>query len=340
MLEKENLKYIENIISVNHNNVDLSIIDSILTNIRDEDYYTFFENILNAIGTEDKFKEILLNILHSIKDEDYQSLYSNIINIDGNINSLEKLNKIVPILHAIKDKDELNFYKSILPITNKDVDTTILNNVLKTVKHHKDIRKDVFDSFSNNQLEAKTSLLEAVKLLKILNKNSTVVIWGSWYGSILVPKLAPIVKEILCLDVDDKPIKIGKKKIFNFYNNVEYQKADIFEKYFELYKNTNLIINTSCEHMPPMKEWNWFQKGALSTDSLLKHKFSSPKLGNDCWFAFQSNNMYGIEGHINCVNSLDEFKSQLPERAEVRYADEIEDTRGTRYMLIGKLMPL
>ena len=50
--------------------------------------------------------------------------------------------------------------------------------------------------------------------------------------------------------------------------------------------------------------------------------------------------MFGIEGHINCVNSLEEFKSQLPERARVLYQEEIEDTRGTRYMLVGKLVPM
>ena len=46
--------------------------------------------------------------------------------------------------------------------------------------------------------------------------------------------------------------------------------------------------------------------------------------------------MFDIQGHINCVSSLEEFKKQLPERAEVLYEDEVDDTRGTRYMLIGK----
>lgn len=92
--------------------------------------------------------------------------------------------------------------------------------------------------------------------------------------------------------------------------------------------------------MPPMKEWPWFQKGALSTDSQYKHKFGSPKLSDNCYFAFQSNNMFDIEGHINCVNSLEEFKDQLPERAKVLHEEKIVDTRGTRYMLVGKFMPL
>ena len=40
------------------------------------------------------------------------------------------------------------------------------------------------------------------------------------------------------------------------------------------------------------------------------------------------------------MNSLQEFKNQLPERAEVLYDEEIVDTRGTRYMLVGKFNPI
>jgi hypothetical protein len=50
--------------------------------------------------------------------------------------------------------------------------------------------------------------------------------------------------------------------------------------------------------------------------------------------------MFDIEGHVNCVNSLQEFKDQMPERAEILFEEEVEDTRGTRYMLVGKLTSL
>ena len=60
------------------------------------------------------------------------------------------------------------------------------------------------------------------------------------------------------------------------------------------------------------------------------------KLDTRAYFAYTSNNMYDIEGHINCVNSIDEFKEQLPNNAKVLIEDKIEDSRGTRFMLIGK----
>ena len=89
----------------------------------------------------------------------------------------------------------------------------------------------------------------------------------------------------------------------------------------------NLVINTSCEHMKPMREWG-----------------PAPQYKNPWWdrvspayFAFQSNAMFDIPTHINCVNNIEEFKKQLPDRAEVLIEDEIPDERGTRFTLIGKI---
>ena len=71
---------------------------------------------------------------------------------------------------------------------------------------------------------------------------------------------------------------------------------------------------------------------------------TSPRYSNPWWnrcspahFAFQSNNMYDIEGHTNCVSSIEEFKYQLRDNAKVLIEDKIRDERGTRFTLIGKL---
>ena len=219
----------------------------------------------------------------------------------------------------------------------KMIDETLLRNVLKAIKEKPELTRDIIDSYGDNQFKSKYALLNAVDNLNFLDKDSTVVIWGSWYGSILIPALTNKVKKIVSIDLDEAPLQIAKNRLFENYKNIEYVCDDVFKTYRDAYLNTNLIINTSCEHMLPMKEWKWFQKGALATDSQYKHKFGSPKLSSNCYFAFQSNNMFGIEGHVNCVNSLQEFKDQMPERAEILFEEEVEDTRGTRYMLVGKL---
>jgi hypothetical protein len=221
---------------------------------------------------------------------------------------------------------------------------------MQTIHEHVDRKDDILDSFSSNQCRSKSALLNAVDKLDILDANSTVVIWGGWYGSILIPHLANKVKKIINIDLDDEATKISKKFFSNF-ENVDYICDDIFKTYRDIYLDTNLIINTSCEHMPPMKEWEWFKYSSMETDTVYpkgyaddkphrRKLFKSPKFSSNCYFAFQSNNMFDIEGHINCVNSLEEFKDQLPERAKVLHEEKIVDTRGTRYMLVGKFMPL
>ena len=254
------------------------------------------------------------------------------------------------------DREKLQYVKNVLSLTNEDVDITELYNLVTAINRNDELYflttmfkllqpetdasllKTVLDSFSHNQIAAKTALLNAVDDLKILDKDSTVVMWAGWYGSILIPKLANKVKKIVNIDLDNQTTKVSKK-LFNNYENVDYICDDIFKTYRDAYLNTNLIINTSCEHMPPMKDWKWFGAGALSNDQDTSI-FRTPKLPDNCYVAFQSNNMFDIEGHVNCVNSLQEFKDQMPERAEILFEEEVEDTRGTRYMLVGKLTSL
>jgi len=185
--------------------------------------------------------------------------------------------------------------------------------------------KDLLDSFSPNQFLSKMNLINHIKSLNILDKDTEIVIFGSWYGSILIPAFYNEVKKITCIDMDSDVIHRAKYELFKDFD-VDFITGDVFE-FRDQYKNTDLFINTSCEHMKPMKEWG-----------------PAPEYKNPWWdrvspayFAFQSNAMFDIPTHINCVNNIDEFKKQLPDRAEVLIEDEIPDERGTRFTLIGKI---
>tara|TARA_R110000796_G_scaffold249032_1_gene376403 strand:- start:34 stop:702 length:669 start_codon:yes stop_codon:yes gene_type:complete len=185
--------------------------------------------------------------------------------------------------------------------------------------------KDLLDSFSPNQFSSKMNLVDHVNSLDILTKESEIVIFGSWYGSILIPAFYDKVKKITCIDQDPKVISRAKHILFKDLD-IDFITGDVFE-FREQYKTTDLFINTSCEHMKPMREWG-----------------PAPTYKNPWWdrvspayFAFQSNAMFDIPTHINCVNNIEEFKKQLPDRAEVLIEDEIPDERGTRFTLIGKI---
>ena len=315
MFDREEFYKIRNIVSLNNNeNIDA------------------LYDVMTALSLDEKYKVCL----HLIKNAtDLQSLDSN---FDVLVKSIERQNKIT-------------FYTTILRIIGNNIDDNLLTNVLKTVRDCPELEKEIYDSFSNNQMSAKTALLDAVDNLNILDKSSAVFIWGAWYGSILIPKLANKVKKIIAIDIDQRPLSISKNRIFNNFKNIEYICKDVFEQYSNEYLDAKLIINTSCEHMQQMKDWPWFRYSSMATDTEYpkgysdarpdrKKIYKSPKLSSDCYFAFQSNNMFNIRGHINCVSSLEDFKLQLPERAEVYKEHEVEDTRGTRYMLVGKFNPI
>ena len=196
------------------------------------------------------------------------------------------------------------------------IDLKLFKNIMQEVKTN----ADLLDSYSPNQFKSKERLIDLIRNLNILNSESKIVILGCWYGSILIPAFYKEVKEITAIDIDDNVIRIAKNRLFNHYNNIDYITADVHSlgKFGDKVKESNLIINTSCEHMKPMK-------------------MIEPLGVSKAYFAFQSNNMFDIEGHINCVNTIEDFKKQLPDNAKVLIEDEIKDDRGIRFTLIGKL---
>ena len=199
------------------------------------------------------------------------------------------------------------------------IDETLFRNVLKVIKDRPESSLDIIDSFSDNQFNSKKTLLRLIEELDILRSDSSVFIMGCWYGSILIPLLSDKVRTIIAMDLDDTVIRIGKNKLFKEYTNIIWSTGDVF-LYPISEPNVNLIINTSCEHMEPMKEWPFWDR-----------------VGDNAYFAFQSNDMYQIEGHTNCVSSIEEFKLQMPDGATILYENELPDERGTRYTLIGQL---
>lgn len=200
------------------------------------------------------------------------------------------------------------------------IDETLFRNVLREIKENPEYADDIIDSFSDNQFRSKTKLLKYIDNLNILDYDSEVAIFGCWYGSILVPYLCKKVKRITGIDLDKKVLKIAKNRLFADVDNVDYIATDVFVKGLSRYHTTKLFINTSCEHMPSMNTWPFWSY-----------------VDEDAYFAFTSNDMGNIEGHVNCVHSIEEFKTQLPDNFTVLFEDEISDERGTRFILVGKI---
>jgi len=194
------------------------------------------------------------------------------------------------------------------------IDLQLFKNIIKEGRHN----TDLLDSYSPNQFKTKQKLEDMIHNHVDINSKSDIVIFGCWYGSILIPMFKE-ARRITLIDTDDVVMRISKNRLFSHYKNVnlDYVIDDVFNwaPTAKRIKWCDLIINTSCEHMRPMKELN---------------------LNTNAYFAYTSNNMFDIKGHINCVNNIEEFKKQLPDTAKVLSENKVTDERGSRYLIVGK----
>ena len=119
--------------------------------------------------------------------------------------------------------------------------------------------------------------------------------------------------------MDAKQISYKFNRRYKHQNKYVAITSNIFEKSWSKFRDSNydLIINTSCEHMYPMK----------------KIKELNPDL--KAWFVLQSTNENKFEDHINCVNSTKELAEQGGLK-QVLYEGQLTLDNGmTRFMVIG-----
>ena len=96
--------------------------------------------------------------------------------------------------------------------------------------------------------------------------------------------------------------------------------------------DTDLVINTSSEHMPHLKDI--LENKNYRTIKSVK-KLKTPRV--PCVFAIQSNNMFHIDDHINCVDSEEELLDNCKFQ-RVLYKGTLGMPNGyKRFMVIGQL---
>ena len=178
--------------------------------------------------------------------------------------------------------------------------------------------KHFLDSMSPNQVASKEWLIE-----NIPNKNIELVqLWGGWFAhpisTMLVNKLSNI-KRIINFDIDENALHYCRSinERLKIVGVLDTHCLDVLDKH-KSDVNTDLVINTSSEHMPPLH-------------TILAKKEYKPK----CLFAVQSNNMFHVPDHINCVNSEDELVENTGLK-EILYKGSLDMPNGyKRFMVIG-----
>lgn len=221
--------------------------------------------------------------------------------------------------------DPYSYLKVTKPLLEDKINKHLLE-MLWTIAYEKEIDIVHFlDSMSPSQIESKTWLVEKLSLVIPtffeLNGKIRVQLFGGWFGSplsIMLRQNSDQIKSIDNIDIDPKTKKFFENfmSIYNIAGNHYCQ--NILDPIVNDDK-TNLVINTSSEHMP-------------SLPKILENKNYS----EDTIFALQSNNMFHIDDHINCVKSEDELleKSGIKKRI---YKGSIDMPNGyKRFMVIGK----
>ena len=194
------------------------------------------------------------------------------------------------------------------------------------------------ESLSPNQVSSKQWLIE--ELLNYYNQMeypAKVEIVGSWYGYPLIDFLTREIAfhTIQCWDIDSAARAVCRRYLEVF----DQEFVDVYSKnYWQHERNgsdASLLINTSSEHM---------------TETFADMKRS----GHDRFYTrnplvvIQSNDMYHIPEHVNCVEDASELASKhrlehvhyLGWRPIVQWEDDrIVETKYKRFMIIGRLYP-
>ena len=177
--------------------------------------------------------------------------------------------------------------------------------------------KRLTNSSTTSQLQGKLWLVNELKKLDL--KFSNVCIVGGWFAQLITPLLFDNfeIDVVHNYEIDEDAQLISYKFNRRYKELNKYRAIRTNTLVHPLKEEYDLVINTSCEHMYPMK----------------KFKELNPNLKS--WFVLQSTNEDKFDDHINCVNSTKELADQGGLK-QILYEGQITLDNGmTRFMVIG-----
>ena len=185
--------------------------------------------------------------------------------------------------------------------------------------------KRALDSMNQSQLESKLWIIQ--ELIKLEIKPKVVALLAGWHSQYIIPLLIEYGVEFIYnfeIDRDAKDISYKFNKRYKDQEKYECHITDIMFK--EIWRKEekcgafDVLINTSCEHMFPMRRFRELNK----------------KLSGNPIYVLQSTNEDKYEDHINCVSGPEELADQA-EFVDIMYSGtKILDNGMERFMVIGK----
>ena len=202
-------------------------------------------------------------------------------------------------------------------------------SVLSLVHHdeYKHCIKRIRDASTSSQLQSKLWLVSEIINLGI--NVERVALLGGWYANFIVPLLidelgASFIHNFeIDQDVKQLSYKFNKRykdeKIYKCYI-VDVMFSPIWQYMKQGESGFDLVINTSCEHMFPMRKFLKMNRGFFDNSI----------------YVLQSTDDDQYDDHINCVSSPNELAEQA-NFVDVLYSGtKILDNGMNRFMVIGK----
>ena len=193
-------------------------------------------------------------------------------------------------------------------------------------KEYPQYLRSVASATSVAQLESKLWIIDELKSLNI--SPNVVGLLGGWYSNFLTPLLLTNlgVSFVWNFEIDQDVKTISYKFNREYKEESKYQCHNTDVMFKEIWRKEekegpfDTIINTSCEHMYPMRKFR-----------NLNNRFAGDPL-----YVLQSTDDEQYDDHINCVSGPEELAKQA-DFTEVLYSGtKILDSGMNRFMVIGK----
>jgi len=240
------------------------------------------------------------------------------------------------------ERDAISVYMSALE--KKLPGDKIFRGINTIIKNNLESAQVLNDAFSRSQIKSKIWLIDELDMVRKKLPDPVfkqVAVFAGWYGQIksIYDKILTY-RKMRVIEIDKSACEISDY-IFNLPQLENHKVKSILANINELTLHKNgyewtvenfkdgskydekflpdLIINTSAEHMTE----DWFFQIKF------KEMESNPIV------AIQSNNLFDISEHINCVYSVDHMKKKFPMK-QVLYEGELQLKGYKRVMLIGR----
>lgn len=190
------------------------------------------------------------------------------------------------------------------------MDEKVLGRLANTAFHLKHSSTDLIESFRPNQIKCKKWLVEELANFKMSYQN--VLVLGSWNSCLLWELMNEYCDVDWFTFLDVNPVHHADRDVYFKVNGLEknYHSLTMSATDFSDHEGFDLIINTSCEHMPDI-----------------------PAVYGPT-YALQSNNYTSIREHTNCVKSAKQLAKQN-NITKTMYTGSLDMDHYERYMVIG-----